>query len=58
MRHGKQQSKQNYRDVSARREHSTQRWGGQKPIITGPLGEAKTRNTMAHKLAAKPKRAA
>jgi hypothetical protein len=58
MRRAQQQPNKDHRDVSSRREHSNQRWGGQKPIITGPLGEAKSRNTLADKLAAKPKRAA
>jgi hypothetical protein len=58
MRVSRQQSRKDHRDVSPRGEHSTQRWGGQKPIITGPLGAAKQRNTLVEKLAAKPKRAA
>ena len=58
MRSAPKQPDRHRREVTARREHSSQRWGGQKPIITGPLGEAKERNTLADKLAAKPKRAA
>ena len=58
MRRERQQPSRNHRDAEKQREHSVLRWGGQKPIITGPLGEAKNRNTLVDKLAVKPKRAA
>lgn len=58
MRRSRQQPGRNHSDVDKHRKQSVQRWGGQKPIITGPLGEAKDRNTLADKLAVKPKRAA
>ena len=58
MRRGRQQPSRNHSHADKHREHPVQRWGGQKPIITGPLGAAKDRNTMADKLAVKSKRAA
>ena len=50
MARGQQHSHKNHRAHKNRRISNTeqqQRWGGLKPIITGPLGEAKHHTLVA-----------